>query len=527
MGAALKYDAAAAARDWMAEAPLEELVTSKHFFGLTTASPAQRAAYRAFEGEPLGSLSEDADVMAMFGGAAPPTIPPFELSWLSGVRVAKSLSAAGAAVRWSQRVVIPSYVGPGEVPRIPILSLDKDKATAVLNHLRGRIYASPLLKMLVLDEPAEGITLRHPSGRPIDVMVMAGKRAGASVVAYWLAGLIFDEFPRMRGAYDDAVVNWDETRAAAVSRILPGGGIMNIGSPHAPFGPAFNQVRDHFGKPTKKLVVMMAPAWVVNPVYWTPERVDDARNDPDFETDVAGNFATPEESFFSVQLVEACMRVALKEPRLNGAEYAAFIDPATRSNAFTLVIVTRRGNTLVVACAMQWIGTRNNPLDTGFVLTEIGAVIKEYGIEFVTTDQYMGDALKTQAQERGFNLYQLNLSHAEKLQRALKFRTKLGLREIELCPVTTWRAGLTETTQHLRDDVKRVRRVVTQETVKVHLPITEDGRHTDFWPPLSMAMGAYLDDVQPTAVKQEDPETRRMRESSMRRYGPKNDEEED
>lgn len=513
--------AAAVAAAWLAVAPLEELITSKHFFGLTTASPAQRAAYRVFDGEPLAELGQDSDVMAMLGGAEPPHEPPFELSWLSGVRVGKSFSAAGASVRWSQRVNLPPWVGKGDIPRIPIISLDKDKATAVLNHLRGHIFASPLLKMLVLDEKAEGLVLRHPSGRPIEVMVMAGKRAGASVVAYWLAGLIFDEFPRMRGEHDDVAVNWDETRGAALSRILPGGGILNIGSPHAPFGPAYRQYENHFGKPSRALVVLRAPAWVVNPVYWTPEQVEKRRGDPDFATDVEAQFATPEESFFSVALVDDCTREALTVERQPGAEYAAFIDPATRSNAFTLTVVTRRGNSLIVALASEWIGTRDVPLDTGMVLTEIGRILAAYGISEVGTDQYMGDALKVQANERGFNLHQWTLTHGEKLQRALKFRTKLGLKEVELCPVTTWRQGATAETQHLRDDVKRVRRVVTQETVKVHLPLTEDGRHTDFWPPLSMAMGAYLDDVKVVSLRSEDPETKRMREAAMRRYGPK------
>jgi len=398
---------ASMALDWMATAPLEELVASPHFFGLTTASNVQRAFCRTVDGLPMGELWHDDAVKRAFDGVEPPVGAPREVSWLSAIRTAKSLIGAAMCVRMSQRCDL-SQLGPGEVARVPVLSVDKDKAQAVLNHLIGRVMASPLLKMLVIGKPtAEGLTLRHPSGRPVQAMVVAGKRAGSAVVAYWLAAVEFDEYPRMHGS-DDAVVNWDDTRAAARGRILPGGCILNIGSPWAPEGPAYTQVTTHFGKPTTDLVVLRSNGADTNPSWWTPARVEeDARTNPNHRTDCLAEFATPEEALLSSAGVDGAVRAAPERlPFVPGADYSAAMDPATRGNGWTLVLVTRDGRKLRIALALEWIGTRDVPLDPGVVLDEVKEALAPYGVTSVATDQHMGDALARLARDRGLSLYQ-------------------------------------------------------------------------------------------------------------------------
>lgn len=517
---------ALAVQEWIANASLEELVTSPHFFGLDTASPVQRAFCRVADGVKLGELADDPAVQRALGHAEPDAARPLEVSWLAAIRCAKSLTAAAGCVRMSQCVQLPKWLKPGDIPRIPILSLDLDKAEAVMNHLANTIVASPLLKMIVLDNNADGLVLRHPTGKQIVVKVVAGKRAGNAVVAYWLAGCIFDEYGKMHGE-SDAVVNWDDTRNGAIDRILPGGQVWNIGSPWAPEGPAHKQYVTSFGKPTARLVVMSSPGWDTNPTWWTPGRVEDARvNNPNFRTDVEAKFGTPEESFFSAdQILESTRALPRLEPQ-TGASYVAFIDPATRGNAFTLVIATREGNKMRVALAAEWVGSKDAPLDTGTVLDDIAALCRQYGVTSATTDQYMGDALASQARERGFTLVQWTLSEPEKVQRALCFRTKLGAGEVELCPVTTWRAGQVTTTGTLALDMQRVRRQLTQAAVVVKLPLTTDGRHCDFAPPIIGVMGAYLADVK-EVVPQGNAEQQRMREAAQRRYGAKRDEDDE
>lgn len=450
-----------------------------------------------------------------------------ELTVCSGIRVAKSFIAGALAVRLSQRVLVPDWVKPGEVPRIPLLSLDKDKALPILNHLVGGIQSSPILRSILVSVDGECVTLRHPSGRHIEVMVTAGKRAGGAVVARWLFGCVFDEFPRMQGA-DDAVVNWDETRRGAMNRILPGGLILNIGSPWAPHGPAHEQVTAHHGKPAKSLVVVWAPAWEMNPVYWSPERCEAERvRDPHaYQTDVEAKFATPPEAFFSAELIDGAIRTEPQGalPRDPRASYAAYMDPASRTNAFTFCIVTRDGDKMRVTLAKEWTGTRDKPIDTGAVCTEMAADLATYGLTFVESDGYMGDALASQARERGFDIVLRLTPTAERMKQALHFRTKLGAGEIELSLVQACRSGASYVANTMALDMKRVRRKATQTSAVVDLPQTSDGRHCDWAPPLLSAMRGYLDDRAPETVEL-DPEVKRMQEEALRRFAPRREDE--
>ena len=129
----------------------EGLLTSPLGFGLTTASPLQRAIARVADGRALDDLAEDPAVIRAFGGTVPPPVKPAEFAIVSGIRTAKSLSAAALAVHWSQRADL-SRLGPGEIPRISIVSLSKDLADVVFGHIVGRTMASPLLSKLILEK---------------------------------------------------------------------------------------------------------------------------------------------------------------------------------------------------------------------------------------------------------------------------------------------------------------------------------------------------------------------------------------
>jgi hypothetical protein len=232
----------------VAGASLEWRLTNPHAFGLTTASPLQRAVCRVADGRPLGDLARDPRVIAAFGSVdSLPCERPREIVVLSGIRTGKSLLAACAAVDMALKCDVSS-LRAGEVPRVSVVSLRKDLADVILNHIIGSVTSSPLLSPLMVGQPSvDSLSLRHPSGCPVQIKVVAGSRAGASLVARWSAGCIFDEFPRMVGD-DDAVVNWDDSRDAVLLRLLPGSQVWHIGSPWAPYGPAYELVTERWGK---------------------------------------------------------------------------------------------------------------------------------------------------------------------------------------------------------------------------------------------------------------------------------------
>lgn len=477
---------------------VERLVTSRGGFDLD-ASPLQRAICRVLDGSPLGELGAMPEVQRAFGGAMPQERPK-EMAILAAIRSGKSLIAGATALKWSQTIDL-AQLRPGEVARICIVSTSRDNAKVVYQHVAGSMQASPYLRTLLAEEPRNDVVLvRHPSGRHVEIMVVAGARAGSSLVARWLGGVVFDEFPRMNGE-EDAVINWDDQRKAVLNRIRPGGGILDIGSPWAPFGPAYTMFVEHFGKPSRSLVVVKAPGYDMNPEWWTPERVAESKaEDPDAHiTDCEANFSTPEESLFAGTEIDRSTRAEpLELPPLADHDYAAAMDPATRANAWSFVIGTREGPKKRIVLARQWIGSRADPLSSGEVLAQIGEECHRYGISYVETDQYYVDALDELARsptyitrdglvlpKRPVALVQPQLTEREKVELWLALRLRVSEGAVEFPPDPVFRA-----------DMQRVKRRATQTGVQIVLPRTSDGRHCDYAPATLLVLRRWLHDVE-------------------------------
>lgn len=456
---------------------LERLLTSPQGFGLTNATPLQRAICRASDGLPLADLDLPT-IRGRFSGV--PTCAPAEVVLLAGIRTGKSLIAAAAAVKQSQTCSV-AKLSPGEIPRVSVVSTVKDNADVILNHIVGNLNARPSLKRLLLEPPSgDSVLLRHPSGRPVEIRVVAGSRAGHTLVARWSAGVIFDEAPRMIGQ-GDGVVNLDDCRNATLGRMLEGAQIWYIGSPWAPFGPVWEMVQ----KPSPGMLVIRAPAYEMWPAHWTPERCAALKlQDPTVHrTDVEAEFADPESSLLSSVDLDACTRKAPmhREPE-PGFEYFAAIDPATRGNAWTLSISTRdRAGKLVVAYCQEWIGSKVAPLKPKSVLAEIAAVCRRYRVGEVWSDQWAIDALAELAEQCGLTLVAWHSNAQTTWNRFQSFATRLGQGLIELPPDPV-----------LRADLLAIRRRVTQTGTTIVLPVTSNGRHCDYAPAVALSLAVFL-----------------------------------
>lgn len=507
-----------------AVASLEWWLTSPLGFGLTTATPVQRAACRVLDGGKLGELASDPDVVECFGGTLP-SCEAEELLLLGGIRGAKSLLAAAAAVRCTQRVDL-SPIRASDVPRVSICSLDLDKARVVLNdHLRGALESSPFLQAIFLEEVEDGLLFRHPTGHPIEISVVAGKRAGSHLVSRWQAGVIFDEAARMVGS-NDGVINLDHARTSVRGRLLPRAMVVEPSAPWAPFGPAYELYVQHFKKPTKAIAVMKCRGPQMNPVWWTPEQCERVRQaDPDsYMVDVECEFIAPRESIFSpTTLKQACSLPDDDEPRNPLAHYVGFMDPGTRGNAWTLVIATRedvpdhghrpepgeKQRTIMrkrVVAHRERRGSTAAPLSPKEVLREYGEVLREYGLDWCYSDQWYIDANQDLAREAGFTLIQHDMNAAEKVRAYVGLRTAM----------VEGNALLPDNAQ-IRADLQRAEKHATQNGATIFLPVTADGRHCDYAPSVVGAMTVPIADVRPERPTEDD-ETRRQRDAVLRQY---------
>jgi hypothetical protein len=441
--------------------------------------------------------------------------------------------AAAKAIWASQRCDL-SILGPGEIPRYSVLSLEKDNARVVMGHLLG-VLAKPALKpYLVTKDTASAWTrlinetgaddvigsefLWHPSGRPIEIRVVAGKRAGGSLVSRWSLGCALDEAPRMVGS-DDAVINYDDARNAVRTRLLPGAQLFSLGSPWQPYGPIYDLVQTEWGNPTDNRIVIKARGPDMNPFWWTPERCEEIRNDPrnrmSYQTDVLAEFADAEEAMFPQALTNSCSREnADYIPYRAGRDYIAAMDPATRGNAWTLVVADRLGSKKRIVAATQWIGSSIRPLVPREVLASAKELLTKYNLDWCYTDQWAADALKDIAQGVGISLIIEELPKQEVALAYGSLSQSMAQGNIEL-----------PRDPQLQKDLKLIKRRPTGGGFgyTINLPVTPDGRHCDYAPAIVLALKHWLDDEKVVELKVgqpgfEDQEMKKIEEREMEEF---------
>lgn len=465
---------------------LEILLTSPEYFALTTASPLQRAICRIIDGLPLAELASYPNVIAALGGeeavsayeACPSAVSTLVI--LAGVRSGKSLIAAAAITRAALTCDM-TRVRPGEPPpRASIVSTAKDTAMPAWQHIAGHIQGSKLLSARLIGEPRQNfLTLRHESGAPVDIAVVAGARGASTLVARWSAGVIFDEAPRMLGE-DEAVVNLDEARRSIAARMLPGAPTILAGSPHAAFGPVYDLVQKHHGKPSRSIIVIRARGPDMAPPIWTPEACEALRvSDPDaYRVDVECEFLDPESGLYSPSILESCIKYDGDLPPGAGHYYSAAIDPATRGNAWTLVVGERtREGKIRVALARQWQGSISAPLSPKATFADIFKLLIPYGLNTLHTDQWAADAMIEHAGDAGLWLIAHSITDKLKLEFNMHAGALVADDMVEF-----------PRNRDLIRDLASVRRRTTQTGVSIHYPMNASGRHCDFAPALALML---------------------------------------
>lgn len=479
---------------------LESLLTHPEGFGLVGASVPQRAICRVMTGVPLGEYSTHPDVVAMLGGrAAVDALPvgraPDMCLLGAAVRCAKSTIVAAKAVR-NAYLGDCSGLAPGEIPRVPIVSVDLDKAQETFSKITGAVLNSPRLRALLVKEPTkDSILIRNKSGRAVEIKMAAGSVAGRTLVSRWLLGIIFDEAPRMQGQ-EDGVINLDDALSAVMARMRPGAQIDLVGSLWAPRGKVFELITHRFGKPGTDLVVMVANGPQLRPDLYTPEYCERIRKADDraYEADVMSHFADPETVLIPSIEITAATRADQGLRPTPFQSYVAVIDPATRGNGWTLVVIgTKPQGGFELVLAREWIGSRAEPLKGSRVLPEIDAALAPYGVTIVDTDQAGFDHLSDIAEL-------VNVS----------FELRLATRDDDLAckrlPLlfTEHRMTIPDVTQLRADLIALKRRPKQGGGSAPVLPKTADGRHCDYGAAVLLAMQVLPEHALPPATALDD-----------------------
>jgi hypothetical protein len=250
----------------------------------------------------------------------------------------------------------------------------------------------------------------------------------------------------------------------------------------------FEAVQAHWKKPTRDLVVIKAPATAMNPTWWMPARIAQVQALPDgdliYKTDVLAEFADPSSSLFaSVEILRGTRKGPVTLNYVAGGAYSAAMDPATRGNAWTLVVVAHedRGDGATefvrVVCARQWQGSRTTPLQPDAVLAEVAGILCDYDLHEVWTDQLASDFVVDIAGRHGLEVQVQATTPANKVEMFESLRARISDGGVELPDDPAMRA-----------DLLAIRKIVTRNGVAIDLPRTADGRHCDYAPALALAV---------------------------------------
>ena len=459
---------------------LEMVLTGQGYADLP-ASPLQLAIARAADGRDLDGVLDPVSLRAHFGvDELPADLGAVLVVLICGVRSGKSFLAACAAIRGCLTVSL-AQLKRHEVARFAIVAPTVDNANATFRILAGIVSESPVLSRLVQKQVDGELLLRRLDGRIVEIVVVAAHRGAITLRSRWLLGFCIEEVAGFGIEVQGAVVTGEELLRAGEPRLLPGAQGWIISSPFGPQGLLWEFYKDHFGKPGRVLVVH-APTLAMNPSF-DPAQVEAVRRrDPDTAArEYDAQWLDASTSLLTGAAVDRCSRRSpLVVPYERGHDYFAFIDPATRGNAFTLIIATRakRQGLLktVVVLARQWVGSKTAPLSPKRVLAEIVDICRPYKVDMAYTDQHAADAYRDIATDLGFTLVidTITLEKKNELYQTLALAFADERIEVPADPV-------------VRADLLSIRKIATQSSVRFDLPVTADKRHADYCQPIAMA----------------------------------------
>jgi hypothetical protein len=249
----------------------------------------------------------------------------------------------------------------------------------------------------------------------------------------------------------------------------------------------------------------------MNPVWWNEERVSELRDSKNrndqlvYQTDVLAQFADEEEMLFPQALIAKCTRKhPMVVPAQDRHEYVAAIDPATRGNAWTLVVCGRRGRTKRVVFNCEWKGKPNEPLSPRKVIREIQHICRDYNLDWAYTDQWAADAIKDMGGEEGFHFVDIDWTESEKIDTFTSLASAMADGSVELPDDKT-----------LQKDLKLVKKKPTNRGFSIHLPSTSDGRHCDYAPALARCMKQWIEEERPDVPKRGTKEYRLYEETQL------------
>lgn len=309
----------------------------------------------------------------------PPGSPVRDAFFIVGRRGGKSRITAALAVHEAV-FADTSLLAPGETGLVAVVAPDRDQGGIILNYCRRNFQRSAILNSMVEADLSQEIRLTN--GVAIRVLTCST----ASVRGYTLIACILEEasFWRVEGRDPGKEI----VRSLKPALATTGGPLIAISTPYARSGIMWDAWKKHYGVESS-ILVWSAPTTVMNPTL-PQELVDEALAD-DPESAAAewlAIFRKDVEALLPVEVIEGVVvqgRHGL--PMVPGTRYYAFCDPSGgRQDSAALGVAHREKDMAVLDYCGRWPA----PHDPGAVTAEMVGILRHYGINEVTGDNYAG-----------------------------------------------------------------------------------------------------------------------------------------
>lgn len=365
-------------------------------------------------------------------------------------------------------------IPPGDTGVVAIISTRREEAAERITTIKAILDA---IEVAYTPWGEHGVRL---VGRPIGFRVYTASVAGVS--GFTGIFVFADEVAKWKDLDTGVNPATEVLRSVRPTMLtMPNARIVLSSSPVGKFDAHFDAYEE--GE-TPLQVTAHAPSWIANP---TVTEEDTHILEPDQSTWEREYAAIPQaevaESLFSDAEIDKATRAEPEiVPREEGVTYEAAIDPATRTNAWTLAVgalrYTERGLQRSIVLAREW--RRGTPSAIGVtdpetgalspkkVLTQIKPLLDSYGIDCLTSDQASGDALRDVAADLGITLVLEPWTHSNKNSAYKNLQTWSRTDQLELAPV-----------DHVKADLLGVRRKYTRNGTTIELLKSPDGRHSD------------------------------------------------
>jgi hypothetical protein len=194
--------------------------------------------------------------------------------------------------------------------------------------------------------------------------------------------------------------------------------------------------------------------------------------------------------------------IILRQP---GRVYVAAIDPGGRQNAFTMVVLSKSADGRKrIDYANQWMGKLDG-LDPKLVMEEVAAVCQSYGLGMVWADQYASDFVRSLGRMAGINVLTQNWTAKNRTEQFLDVAQEIAAGTLELPDDPL-----------VLNDLASAYRNNTSSGSSIALPVSSDGRHADFFPPIAMALSKCK--AGPVGAPAKQDEGQRIEEAKERAY---------